>query len=100
MTEPVAIFTDQFSLNTSTYGATINFLLSDPILPSPGSPPKVERQATVRMSLEHLKVMSFILLRSVKQYENQTNTNIQIPMQLLNSMGISMEDWDACWRRD
>jgi hypothetical protein len=52
------------------------------------------------MSLEHLKVMSFILLRSVKQYENQTNTNIQIPMQLLNSMGISMEDWDACWRRD
>jgi len=91
MTEPTAILPTNFH-KYEHYGATINFLLSDPILPSPGSPPKVERQATVRMSLEHLKVMSFILLRSVKQYENQTNTNIQIPMQLLNSMGISMED--------
>ena len=30
MTEPVAVFTDQFQLNTSPYGATLNFLLSDP----------------------------------------------------------------------
>ena len=100
MTEPVSVFIDQFQLNTSPYGATLNFLLSDPTPPSPGTAPKVERQATVRMSLEHLKVMSFIMLRSVKQYEGQTNTTIQIPMQLLNSMSISLEDWDACWRRD
>ena len=100
MAEPVAVFTDQFQLNTSPYGATLNFLLTDPIPPSPGTAPKVERQATVRMSLEHLKVMSFILLRSVRQYEAQTNTTIQIPMQMLNQMGISPEDWDACWRRE
>jgi hypothetical protein len=100
MTEPVAVFTDQFQLNTSPYGATLNFLLSDPVPPSPGTAPKVERQATVRMSLEHLKVMTFILLRSVKQYEGQTNTNIQIPMQMLNQMGISLEDWDGCWKRE
>ena len=100
MTEPVTVFTDQFQLNTSPYGATLNFLLSDPIPPSPGTAPKIERQATVRMSLEHLKMMSFIMQRSVKQYETQTGTTIQIPMQLLNSMGISLEDWDACWRRD
>ena len=99
MTEPVAIVTDQFALNTSTYGATLNFLLSDPVLPAPGSPPKVDRQATVRMSLEHLKVMSFILLRSVKQYENQTNTTVQIPMQLLNSMGMKLAAAQKnCWR--
>ena len=68
--------------------------------PSPGTPPKSERQATVRMSLEHMKVMSFIMQRSMKQYEAQTGTTIQIPMQMLNQMGISLEDWDACWKRD
>jgi hypothetical protein len=44
--------------------------------------------------------MSFIMQRSVKQYEAQTGTTIQIPMQMLNQMGISLEDWDACWKRD
>jgi hypothetical protein len=75
-------------------------MLTDPMPPSPGTPPKSERQATVRMSLEHMKVMSFIMQRSVKQYEAQTGTTIQIPMQMLNQMGISLEDWDACWKRD
>jgi hypothetical protein len=100
MTEPVNVFTDQFQINTGPYGVTLNFSLSDPTPAAPGTAPKIERQATVRMTLEHLKVMSFILQRSVKQYEAQTNTTIQIPMQMLNAMGISMEDWDACWRRD
>jgi hypothetical protein len=75
-------------------------MLTDPMPPSPGTPPKSERQATVRMSLEHMKVMSFIMQRSVKQYEAQTGTTIQIPMQMLNQMGISLEDWDACWKRE
>ena len=100
MTEPVSVFIDQFQLNTSPYGATLNFMLTDPVPPSPGTAPKSERQATVRMSLEHLKVMSFIILRSLKSYKAQTGTTIQIPNQMLNSMGISPEDWDACWRRE
>ena len=100
MTEPVSVFIDQFQLNTSPYGATLNFMLTDPMPPSPGTPPKSVRQATVRMSLEHMKVMSFIMQRSMKQYEAQTGTTIQIPMQMLNQMGISLEDWDACWKRE
>jgi len=30
-----------------------------------------------------------------EQYENQTNTTVQIPMQMLNSMA-SDGNWDAC----
>jgi hypothetical protein len=100
MTEPVSVFADQFQLNTSPYGATLNFMVSDPMPAAPGVAPKVERQATVRMSLEHLKVMTFILLRSMRQYEAQTGTQIQIPNQMLNQMGISPEDWDTTWRRE
>ena len=101
MTEPVSVFIDQFQRNTSPYGATLNFMLTDPMPPSPGTPPKSERQATVRMSLEHMKVMAFIMQRWVKQDQKpQNRTTIQIPMQMLNQMGISLEDWDACWKRD
>jgi hypothetical protein len=100
MTEAIDVFSDQFQVNTNPYCATLNFLLSDHTPPAPGSPPKSERQASVRMSLEHLKVMVFILQRQVRQYETQTGTTIQIPMQMLNSMGISPEDWDTCWRRE
>jgi len=50
MTEPVSVFIDQFQLNTSHTGATLNFMLTATVPPSPGTAPKSERQATVRMS--------------------------------------------------
>ena len=98
MNEVADVYADQFQMNLNTYGATLNFSLTDSTLPSPGTPPKIERKATVRLSMEHLKVMTFILVRQIKQYENQTGTNIQIPNQILNSIGVSPEDWDLLWR--
>ncbi len=53
--------------------------------------------ATVRMSLEHLKVMTFILRRQLMQHERQTGTRIPVPIEVLNGLGISPEDWDAFW---
>jgi hypothetical protein len=97
MDEVADIYTDQFQMNLSPYGATLNFSLTDPTPPSPGTAPKMERKATVRLSLEHLKVMAFVLVRQIKQYENQTGTNIQIPNKVLNSISVSPEDWDIMW---
>ena len=99
MNEFADVYTDQFQMNLSPYGATLNFSLTDSTPPSPGTAPKIERKATVRLSLEHLKVMTFILVRQIKQYENQTGTNIQIPNQILNSISVSPEDWDLLWRQ-
>ncbi len=98
MNEVADVYSDQFQLNLGPYGATLNFSLSDPTPPSPGSAPKMERKATVRLSLEHLKVMTFVLVRQIKQYENQTGADIRIPAQILNSIGISLEDWNFLWR--
>ena len=42
--------------------------------------------------------MAFIMVRQIKQYENQTGTTIQLPNQVLNSMGVSPEDWEMLWR--
>ena len=98
MNEFADVYSDKFQLNISPYGATLNFSLSDSTPPSPGTAPKMERKATVRVSLEHLKVMAFVLVRQVKQYENQTGTSVQVPTQILNSINISPEDWDSLWR--
>jgi len=98
MNEFPDVFSDQFQMNMNPYGATLNFSLSDSTPPSPGTAPKIERKATVRISMEHLKVMAFIMVRQIKQYENQTGTTIQLPNQVLNSMGVSPEDWEMLWR--
>lgn len=98
MPEPVDIYSDQFGLNVGPYGATLNFHLSNAVPPSPGTAPQTERLATIRMSLEHLKVITFIIRRQILQYEQQTGMNVQVPFEVLNNMRISREDWDSLWR--
>jgi hypothetical protein len=99
MPEPVDVYADQFQLNTGPFGCSLNFLLSGPTPPAPGAAPQVQRQATVRTSLEHLKVMTFILHRQISQIEEQTGTEIPIPVQVLNALQIGLEDWNGFWRR-
>ncbi len=98
MTEPIDVYADQFGLNMGAYGTALNFLVSSPTPPAPGSVPQSERLATIRMSLEHLKVMAFVIRRQILQYETQTGVNIQVPIEVLNSLRISREDWDTLWR--
>ena len=97
MPEPVDIYSDQFQINTSPYGCTLNFLVSSAMPPAPGAVQQVDRLATVRMSLEHLKMMIYILHRQVQSYEQQTGTRIPIPAQVLNGLQIGREDWDSFW---
>ncbi|MEK7216188.1 MAG: hypothetical protein AAB289_11385 [Chloroflexota bacterium] len=93
------VYCDQFHLNLGTYGAALNFMLSNPSPPTPGAYPQSDRVATVRMSLEHLKVMAFLVRRNLTEYERSSTTTIAVPAQLLNSLGISSEDWDAFWNK-
>ena len=52
------------------------------------------RVANLRMSLEHAKVLAMILRRQIKNYETQTGTEIAIPAQLYQQLGLSrQEDW-------
>jgi hypothetical protein len=98
MTEPIDLYSDSFQLNTGPYGATLNFMLSPSAPPAPGKTPQPETLATIRMSLEHLKLMTFILRRQILHHEQQSGVNIQVPTQLLNSMRISPDDWDSLWK--
>lgn len=99
MPEKIDIYSDQFQVNTGPFGSTLNFLLSQPTPPAPGTVPQAELLATVRMSLEHLKLMTFILRNQILRHEEQTGTSIPTPFQVLNGLQISREDWDAFWHK-
>lgn len=94
------LYCDQFQSNIGPYGCILNFLTTQPTPPVPGNSLTSVRRATIRMSLEHLKVMVFLLLRQVRQFEAEQGIRIEIPRKLLNEMGIGFEDWEAVWGRE
>jgi len=98
MGEPIDVYADQFQMHTGPYGCTLNFLLTHPTPPPPGSAVQATRVATVRMSLEHMKVMTFMLRQQLLEYERRTATAVQLPGEMLNQLRIGREDWDALWR--
>jgi hypothetical protein len=98
MAESRDVYSDQFQTTVNPYGATLNFMATSAEPPPPGSPVRAERVATIRMSLEHLKVVAFMLRRQIVQYEQQSGVRIQVPADVLNGLRIGREDWDEFWR--
>jgi len=60
MAEVTDVYADQFQLNIGHLGALLIFKSLEQIR-GPGSLPPIERVATIRLSLQHLKAMAFIL---------------------------------------
>lgn len=85
-------YVDQFVVSLGAYGAAITFGLAPPH-PTPGQMPQTQNVARLRMSLEHIKVMTMILKRQVKAFEEQAGITINIPRVVQNGLGISQEDW-------
>ncbi len=85
------VYADQFMITTTLWGAALSFSKMPPH-PMPGQAPQGIPQAVVRMSLEHAKVMTMIMKRQLKNYELE-NGEVNIPVNALNAMGLSREDW-------
>lgn len=98
--EIVDEYFDQFQININAWGATLNCMLSSHQPPAPGAQPQSERVATLRTSVTHLKVMSYMIIRQLKQFEHDQQLSVAIPTGILASLGIAREDWDAFWRQD
>jgi len=85
------VYSDQFRINTTPYGASLVFAKTRP--DTPAGQPRSKDQVIVRMSLEHLKVMVMVLKKNMKGYEARTGITVELPFDMLNSMGLSKEDW-------
>ena len=97
MPEPIDVYADSFTITAAAYGAALTFSLRS-AHPNQASPTPPERVATIRMSLEHLKTMVYVMKRQLTQYERETGIHVGIPGQVLSQLQIAPEDWDSFWR--
>lgn len=90
MEEPV-VYSDGIQVGISPFTVTLGFTVAPQAQPGTQAPTPV---ATIRMSLEHAKVMAIILRKQLKQFEEQLGAEIALPNQVYQQLGISSkEDW-------
>jgi len=87
---PLEAYSDGVQFGVSPFTVAMGFTVA-----APGQgiqqPIKV---ATIRMSLEHAKVMAILLRRQLKQFEESMGQDIPLHPQLYTQLGISrQEDW-------
>lgn len=87
------LYIDQFSMSQTPYGVALMFALS-PSLPSPTGQNVGDPQVTVRMSIEHAKIMAMMIRKNLKQYElEHLGDSIKVPQQVLLQLKLSDTDW-------
>jgi hypothetical protein len=85
------LYSDGIQIGLSPFTVTLGFTVAPPAQPGAQAPVPV---ATIRMSLEHAKVMAIILKRQLKQFEEQLGAEIALPHQVYQQLGVSAkEDW-------
>jgi hypothetical protein len=90
MDEPV-LYSDGIQIGVSPFTVTLGFTVAPPAQPGAQASIPV---ATIRMSLEHAKVMAIILRKQLKQFEEQLGAEIALPHQVYQQLGVSpKEDW-------
>ena len=98
MTEPpMDVYVDQFTVSPGLYGAALSFSrnVAHPAALIPAAPEPV---ITLRMSVEHLKVLSFLIRRQVKRLEEVHGVVYPVPRNALASSDIAPEDWEFFWK--
>ncbi len=81
-------FSDIFSIHLNPWASALTFGLR---AVQKGEQDKYNIR--IRMSLEQLKALAVVLRRVVRDYEQRTQTKIDLPKELLNQLGIGPEDW-------
>lgn len=91
------VYADQLGLNLGPLGASLFFSASVAGPVAQGVPQQTREVAVIRVSLEHLKLIAYVLRHQVRKYESQFGVQIPIPLEVLNQMHIGREDWNECW---
>lgn len=91
MDEEPVLYSDGIQVGISPFTVTLGFTVAPQAQPGTRPPIPV---ATIRMSLEHAKVMAIILRKQIKQFEQQLGQEIALPQPVYQQLGLSpREDW-------
>jgi len=90
MDDPI-LYSDGIQVGISPFTVTLGFTVAPQAQPGTQVPIPV---ATIRMSLEHAKLMAIILRKQLRQFEQQLGQDIALPHQVCQQLGLSpKEDW-------
>ena len=95
--EPFDLYSDSFTVTITPFGANITFSLRE-AHPSPNKPPQIKPLGTIRMSVEHLKTVVWMIRQQVRQVEGQMGTKSEVAPQILHQLNIAPQDWEDFWR--
>ena len=99
MDETFDIYSDSFLVSLNAWGASLTFHLTDPH-PSPDVAREPVPLGTIRMSIEHLKVLAYMLRQYVISHEDFNDVDYDVPDTVLSQIGISRADWEASWDQE
>ena len=87
------VYVDQFRVTIGVYGVSITFGLAEPHPTQGGVPRTSDEKVRLRMSLQHAKVVTMLLRKQLKGYEEQFGVDVQLPPEVYTGLGIAEEDW-------
>ena len=96
MAEQFDSYADAFLVTLTPFGANLSFEVRE-AHPSPNAAPTMTRLGTIRMSVEHLKVMAMMIRRQIKRNEGESGVRFDVDTRILSQLQIAREDWDSFW---
>ena len=96
MSESFDVYSDATALAISDWGANLQFYAGGPMQPD-GEGIQQMYLGMVRMSNEHIKVLTYILRRQIRQHESQAQFQFEVPKRTLETFGIVEQDWQEFW---
>ncbi len=91
------LYADQFVVSTTPFGANLSFGVRE-AHPTTARAPQTTMHGTIRMSVEHLKIMVYMIRRQVMKAEHDAGVKAEVAPQILNQLDIHPEDWDGFWQ--
>ena len=89
MLEVPEFYVDNTEVTVSPYTMMIKMGVQDKFAPGEKPRPVV----IVRFSPGHAKVVTMMLRKALKEQERSSSTVISVNPEILNQMGLSLEDW-------
>lgn len=93
--DKIDIYFDRMQLTVTIFGVNMTLALSSP------HPDKLDDEsvadmkdvATIRTSLNHAKIMTMLLRKQLKQYEEKSGSKIFIPVDVYEGLKLNEADW-------
>ncbi len=96
--QPFDLYADAFTVTITPFGANLSFALREAHPTASNKPPELKHLGTMRMSVEHLKMIVWLTRQQIRLVEGQLGTRAEVPIPILNQLNVPPQDWQEFWK--